>query len=149
MLVGTDRDVELRWGEHRYVTPGELVVPVIGSCGENRCDLCTRSWVGIDSHQTSTIATVVERPRLTPVRLRESIERYLDQVGLLDEAADAGARGELTVDGTAIFDPADAVEQLIEEYVHTTIGLAMMFPPGALLSRLGPLVSERVGSVAA
>lgn len=128
---------------------GELVAPVLLDCTDpDRC-CCNRSWAGLSTAGFSGLAEVAERPNLTRAQVRRAIHDLLDDVGWIDEAVQLTDAGEFTLDGVVIDDPVWAAERMIDEYVEQIDAICSAFPVGAVLSRLGDLVSPTVETRAA
>jgi hypothetical protein len=131
----TDRDVAL---------DGELVTPVVLECPDQHCATCVRAWFGLVSRGGTTTAMVVERPDLTESRLRRALHDWLDDTGAIDLVVQAAEASEYEVDGVPIDDPVMAVDDLIDGHVAEIRAICEAFGEGAVVTRLGQLVSERV-----
>ena len=128
---------------------GELVAPVLLDCTDPARCRCNRAWAGLSTTGFSGLAEVAERPNLTRAEVRRAIHELLDEVGWIDEAVQLTDAGEFTLDGAVIDDPVWAAERMIDEHVEQIDAICAAFPVGAVLSRLGDLVSPTVETRAA
>ena len=123
---------------------GELVTPVVLECPDAHCDTCARTWFGLVSRGGTTAAMVVERPDLTESRLRRALHDWLDDTGVIDLVVQATEASEYEGDGVAIDDPVVAVDDLIDGHVAEIRAICDAFGVGAVVTRRGQLVSQRV-----
>jgi hypothetical protein len=148
-LIATNESLGSAPGDRHFADDGELVTPVVLDCTDPHCDVCNRAWFGLTSHGDTTTAVVVDRPDVTVAELRRSIHEWLDCRGTIDLIVQATEAGEYEVDGVPMADAVIAVDDLIDEHVATIRMICAAFGEGAVLSRLGDLVSERVMPFAA
>ena len=129
--------------DHDAALDGELVTPVVLDCDDPHCDVCARAWLGLVSHGGTTAALVVELPDLDETALRRAVHGWLDRGGVIDGLVQAAAAGECDDDGRPIDDPVMAVDDLVSAHVDEIREVCDAFGEGAIVSRLGSLVSER------
>jgi hypothetical protein len=154
VLIATD---EFSTGDRHDATPsdrhfavdGELVVPVVLDCADDRCDVCNRAWFGLVSHGGTTTAMVVDRPGVSEATLRSRIHDWLDCNGTVDLVVQAVEAGEYEVAGERFDDPVAAVDELVSAHVDEIREICANYPIGTVLSRMGQLVAPRARSEAA
>ena len=135
--------------DRHFAVEGELVTPAVFECPDSHCDVCARAWFGLVSHAGTTTAMVADRPGITPARLRQAIHDWLDRQGTIDLIVQAVEGGEFELDGRPIDDPVVAVADVIDDQVALIETICEEFGEGAIVSRMGTLVSERVRPKAA
>lgn len=141
LVATTERQTS---GDRAFAVEGELVTPVVLECLDRHCDVCARAWIGLGSHAGTTTAMVVDRPGVTEADVRRAIHEWLDCRGTIDLIVQAAEAGEYAVDGVPFDDPIMAVDELIDAHVAEIRAITDAFGEGAVVSRLGQLVSERV-----
>ena len=135
--------------DRHFAVEGELVAPVVLDCPDSHCDVCARAWFGLVSHAGTTTAMVADRPGVTIAQLRGAIHDWLECQGTVDLIVQAGDDGEYELEGLDVTDPLAAVAQLVDEHVDQIRMICEQFGEGAVVSRMGTLVSERVRAKAA
>lgn len=135
--------------DRHFAVEGELVTPVVLECPDSHCDVCARAWFGLVSHAGTTTAMVADRPGIAVAQLRRAVHDWLDQQGTVDLVVQAAERGEYEVNGVPFADPVAAVADLVDEHVDQIRMICDQFGEGAIVSRMGTLVSERVQQRAA
>jgi hypothetical protein len=135
--------------DRHFAVDGELVAPAVFECPDAHCDVCARAWFGLVSHAGTTTALVADRPAVTRAKLRQAIHDWLDRQGTIDLVVQAVEDGEFELDGVPIDDPVVAVSRLIDDQIALIEAVCAEFGEGAIVSRMGPLVSQRVRPIAA
>jgi len=108
-----------------HTIAGELVYrPFVCASGQEDACGCERSWAGVGSGKTTTVAEVVDKPDMTPSRYLNTISLYLvetwgwevkdavDEAQILASIAEdfgAGAYVTIRIDGDShVFDHLEA-----------------------------------------
>jgi hypothetical protein len=135
--------------DRHFAVEGELVVPAVFECPDSHCDVCARAWFGLVSHAGTTTAMVADRPGVTRAKLRQAIHDWLDRQGTIDLVVQAVEAGGFELEGVSIHDPVAAVSDLVDDQIAVIEAVCAEFGEGAIVSRMGSLVSQRVRPMAA
>ena len=135
--------------DRHFAVEGELVAPAVLECPDSHCDVCARAWFGLVSHAGTTTAMVADRPGVDVARLRQAIHDWLDAQGTIDLIVQAVDGGGFELDGLVLDDPVEAVSHLVDDQVALIQTICAEFGEGAIVSRMGTLVSQRVRPKAA
>jgi hypothetical protein len=127
VLVATAEGQGTREGDYCWALEGELVLagPLLECCEPATCG-CGRGFPGLASARATTTAMVGDRPELGPGDLRRAIRDSLDRQGWL---------GNLQ--------PGED-EALVEAEAELVQRAAAAFPAGAVLSRAGDRIWQRL-----
>ena len=127
VLVATDEGQGTRAGDFCWTVEGEIVLTgsVLECCDPHGCG-CGRGFPGLGSARSTTTAMVVERAGIEAADLRRAIRDSLERQGWLAE-----------LDG-------DERDALVAEEAALLSWTAAQFPLGAVLSRRGDQVWQRL-----